>query len=110
MSATRPGPGRDPTSGQAEIQVRGHLDAPSDWFEGLTLACQTAGAALIEEPVVAQAAMFGVIQWLRDKALPLISLVHIDPSAPTSYRREPEHRHRCDHHIISPKGASHDDH
>lgn len=87
MSATRPTPDGLIRRGRVEIRVRGHLEARwSDWLEELTLTRQNDGTTLIEGPVVDQAALFGVIDRLRDMALPLISIVHIDPSAPTHHR------------------------
>jgi hypothetical protein len=82
MSTTRQISGRDPGPGRVEILVRGHLEARwSDWLDGLTLTRRPDGTTLIEGPVVDQAALFGVIDRLRDMALPLISVVHRDRPA-----------------------------
>lgn len=102
MSTTRETPGRHPGPGRVEILVRGHLEARwSDWLDGLTLTRQPDGTTLIEGPVVDQAALFGVIDRLRDMALPLISVVHRDrpaghqdalghsPAAPTTPPTKP---------------------
>jgi hypothetical protein len=70
--------------GLVEIRVRGHLDSRwSDWFDQLTISTQDDGTTLIHGPVVDQAALFGVLQRLRDLALPLISVVHSDPRVAT---------------------------
>ena len=84
MSNTEP-PGDQHPFGSVEIRVRGHLDARwSERLEGLTLSRQHDGTTLIAGPVVDQAALFGVINQLRDLALPLISVTHREPDAPTS--------------------------
>ena len=86
MSAA-PTHGKDPKADRVEIRVRGHLDPRwSDWLDGLTLTHENDGTTLIEGPVVDQAALFGIIDRLRDLALPLISVLHPDtpvPSTPT---------------------------
>jgi hypothetical protein len=84
MSNAEP-PGETNPFGSVEIRVRGHLDARwSERLEGLTLSRQHDGTTLIAGPVVDQAALFGVINQLRDLALPLISVTHREPNAPTS--------------------------
>ena len=75
--------GDDPKSGWVEIRVQGHLEPRwSEWLEGLTLACKDDGTTVIEGTVVDQAALFGVIDRLRDMAVPLISVTHAGASAP----------------------------
>lgn len=93
MSAAQPTPGEDPKWGRVEIRVRGHLEPRwSDWLDGLTLTREDDGTTLIEGPVVDQAALFGIIHRLRDMALPLISILHLDPSEPY-----PPTHHTTDH-------------
>lgn len=90
-------PHADAAPGRVEIRVKGHLDARwSDWFDRLTISTQGDGTTLIHGPVTDQAALFGVLQRLQDLALPLISVVHVDPNDPstpstssTSSRRQP---------------------
>lgn len=83
MSDALPTHGEDPTWGRVEIRVRGHLEPRwSDWLDGLTLTREDDGTTLIEGPVVDQAALFGIIHRLRDLALPLISIMHLDPFDP----------------------------
>jgi hypothetical protein len=90
MSTTRTTSRRDPAPGRVEILVRGHLEARwSDWLDGLTLTRRPDGTTLIEGPVVDQAALFGVLDRLRDMALPLISVVHRDRT--TGHPNAPEH-------------------
>ena len=80
MSSARASGGAHPSWGRVEIRVKGHLEPRwSDWLDGLTLACEDDGTTFIEGPVVDQSALFGIIDRLRDLALPLISVLHIDP-------------------------------
>jgi hypothetical protein len=84
-----PSPGRPTTtSGRVEIRVRGRLEPRwSTWFDGLDVTPHDDGTTVIHGPVVDQAALFGVLQRLRDVALPLISVVHVDagmPDAPST--------------------------
>ena len=108
MSATPRTPGGHPTWGRVEIRVKGHLEPRwSDWLDGLTLTCDADGTTLIEGPVIDQAALFGVIDRLRDLALPLISIRHVEPYAAlrttTTHRPSPtQDPHRPG------QGASHD--
>ena len=91
----------DATWGRVEIRVRGHLEARwSDWLEGLTLTRQSDGTTVIEGPVVDQAALFGVISRLRDLALPLISIVHLDPV--TATHATADHPPTATHSTINP--------
>jgi hypothetical protein len=61
-----------------EIRVKGRL-APrwSAWFDGLTIDADADGTTVIRGPVVDQAALHGLLQKLRDVAIPLLSLTEI---------------------------------
>lgn len=81
MSGPQSTEGEQPSWGRVEIRVKGHLEPRwRDWLDGLTLTCEAGGTTLIEGRVVDQSALFGIIQRLRDLALPLISILHIDPA------------------------------
>jgi hypothetical protein len=79
-----------PSSGPAavpqyEVRVQGHLGARwSAWFDGLSLTPEDGGTTVIRGPVVDQAALHGLLQKLRDLAIPLISLTPLTPLAPLS--------------------------
>ncbi|MCW2795575.1 hypothetical protein [Nocardioides sp.] len=61
---------------QVVIRVQGHLDPRwSAWFDGLTVTTESDGTTLIHGPVQDQAALFGLLQKLRDVGLPLLSVV-----------------------------------
>lgn len=81
MSHRQPS-GAEQEPGRVEIRVRGHLGPHwSARLNGLALTTQDDGTTLIHGTVVDQAALFGVLQQLRDMAVPLLSLVHADPAA-----------------------------
>ena len=67
---------------RVEIRVRGRLEPRwSAWFDGLDVAPDPDGTTVIQGPVVDQASLFGVLQKVRDLALPLVS-VRLDPDEP----------------------------
>jgi hypothetical protein len=74
-----------------EIRLQGHLASRwSDWFDGLTLTCESDGTTLLQGLVVDQAALHGLLQKVRDTGLPLISVTPVvaDPGTePTHPRR-----------------------
>ena len=73
-------PGATHRCGRVEIRIKGQLPQRwRAWFDDLTITTQDDGTTLIHGPVVDQAALFGHLQRLRDLALPLISVVHVDP-------------------------------
>lgn len=88
MKAT-PTDGGQVNLGRVEIRIRGHLEPRwSNWLDGLTITREDHGTTLLEGPVVDQAALFGIIARLRDMALPLISILHVDPPVPSSPTHE----------------------
>ena len=63
------------------IRVKGHLDPIwSAWFDGLTIANEPDGNAVLAGPIVDQAALHGVLIKVRDLGLTLlgVSLVAAD--------------------------------
>jgi hypothetical protein len=71
--------------GRVEIRVKGHLGARwGAWFDRLTISPQEDGTTVLHGPVADQAALFGVLQGLRDLALPLISVIYVDPDIPSA--------------------------
>jgi hypothetical protein len=74
--------------GLYEIRVKGHLDSRwGVWFDGMGLTHQSNGTTLIHGPVVDQAALYGLLQKMRDVGLPLVSVRQVDsdqPDVPTT--------------------------
>lgn len=63
-----------------EIRIRGHLAAHwQPWFEGFTLENLPNGDALLTGPVADQAALYGILNRLRDLGVTLIALRAIEP-------------------------------
>jgi hypothetical protein len=57
------------------IRVRGHLDGSwSEWFDGLTIANRANGETVLSGEIIDQAALFGVLNKVRDLGLPLLAL------------------------------------
>jgi hypothetical protein len=57
------------------IRVRGRLDARwNAWFDGMTVSPDGDGTTTISGPVADQAALYGLLQRVRDLGLPLLSV------------------------------------
>lgn len=66
-----------------QIRIKGHLDSQwKDWFEGLTLTMEDNGDTLLTGPVVDQAALHGLLKKVRDLAIPLLSVIHVESGLP----------------------------
>jgi hypothetical protein len=84
MSATHSST-RDPDEvGLHEIRIQGHLDTHwTDWLEGLTFTHEADGTTTLRGPLEDQAALHGVLNKIRDLALPIVSVRRMNrPSAP----------------------------
>jgi len=63
-----------------QIRVRGTLDSHwSGWFAGLAITPEADGNTLLEGPLADQAALYGVINRLRDLGLTLLGVVQLTP-------------------------------
>jgi hypothetical protein len=61
-----------------EIRVQGHLDERwVDWREGLTFTHESDGTTTLSGPLMDQAALLGVLNKIRDLALPILSVRQI---------------------------------
>jgi hypothetical protein len=70
-----------------EIRLAGHLDQRwAEWFDGLTLTHQHDGTTVVHGPVADQTALHGLLQKVRDLALPLVSVKHVEPPLPDPQR------------------------
>jgi len=68
-----------------EIRLQGHLDGRwAAWFDGLTLSTADDGSTALRGAVTDQAALYGVLQKVRDLGLPLLSVTPLGPDGPTS--------------------------
>jgi hypothetical protein len=62
------------TTAVFEIRVKGILNEQwSDWFSGLTLACEPDGTMVLTGPLPDQAALFGVLNRLNNLNLAILS-------------------------------------
>jgi hypothetical protein len=58
-----------------EIRVQGHLDAHwADWLEGMTFTHESDGTTTLTGPLADQSALHGVLNQIRDLALPIVSV------------------------------------
>jgi hypothetical protein len=81
MSEIPTGPHHNP--GRYEIRLKGHLDSRwTAWFDGLSLINESDGTTVIHGPVADQAALYGLLQKVRDLGLPLISVTQVQPGQP----------------------------
>jgi hypothetical protein len=63
-----------------EIRVRGQLDSTwSTWLGGLDLRCTDDGQTIASGPVPDQAALFGLLERIRDMGLELLSVLRLEP-------------------------------
>ena len=68
-----------------EIRVQDHLDERwTDWLEGLTFTHDSDGTTTLMGPVADQAALHGVLNKIRDLALPIVSVRRVDHSRTTT--------------------------
>jgi hypothetical protein len=71
--------------GLHEIRIQGHLDVHwTDWLEGLTLTQESDGTTTLRGPLKDQAALHGVLNKIRDLALPIVSVCRVSRPATTT--------------------------
>lgn len=64
-----------------EIRLQGHLRHQwTEWFGEVSITLEENGNTLLTCVVVDQAALHGLLRKIRDLALPLISVVRVDPN------------------------------
>jgi hypothetical protein len=64
-----------------QIRVKGHLSSQwADWFGGLEIKNLPGGAAVLFGTLPDQAALYGILNRMRDLGLELISLNCFEPS------------------------------
>jgi hypothetical protein len=73
----------DDTPARYCIQVRGALDPRwSGWFDELAISHDDDGNTLLAGPVSDQAALYGLINRLRDLGMTLLAVVRLPPPVP----------------------------
>jgi hypothetical protein len=81
MSATDASAEDHHEPGRYEIRLKGHLDARwATSFDGLSLTLNSDGTTILAGPVVDQAALYGLLRKVRDLALPLLSVMEVEPN------------------------------
>ena len=79
MSATDSSTGHRDEVRLHEIRIQGHLDERwTDWLEGLTFTHESDGTTALAGPLADQAALHGVLNKIRDLALPIVSVRRVD--------------------------------
>ncbi len=69
----------DHEPGLYETRLKGHRDARwATSFDGLSL--NSDGTTILAGPVVDQAALYGLLRKVRDLALPLLSVMEVEPN------------------------------
>ena len=67
--------------GRYELRLKGHLDVRwAERFEGLSFTHARDGTTILAGPVVDQAALYGLLRTVRDLALPLVSVIQVQPN------------------------------
>ena len=70
-----------------EIRVQGHLDQRwTDWLDGMTVSHHRDGTTTLTGPLADQAALHGVLNRIRDLALPIVSVRRISPDGERAIR------------------------
>ncbi len=65
-----------------QISVRGTLDPRwSAWFDHLVITHNAEGNTLLEGPVIDQAALYGLLNRLRDLGLTLLAVARLPPAS-----------------------------
>jgi hypothetical protein len=66
-----------------QITIKGHLDSHwASWFDGMTIANEPAGTAVLTGRITDQAALHGLLAKIRDLGLPLVAVQPIAPDSP----------------------------
>ncbi len=81
-----------------EIRLQGHLDARSaERFAGMVVKLLAGGETQLVGPVADQAALYGILDRIRDMGVPLLAVHRLTPSGAgdvddTPASGEPQHR------------------
>ena len=84
MRATQRSTDEHHEPGRYEIRLKGHLDVRwATAFDGLSFTHASDGTTILAGPVVDQAALYGLLRQVRDLALPLVSVMEVEPGQAT---------------------------
>jgi hypothetical protein len=62
-----------------EIRVQGHLDQHwSEWFDGLSINYDDEDNTVLRGPLTDEAALYGVLNRIRDLTLPLLAVNRVE--------------------------------
>ena len=90
MSDRQGSPVERPEAGRYEIRLAGHLDARwAALFDGLALRHEVDGTTVLSGEVADQAALHGLLQRVRDLAIPLVAVTRNESDLPEAPAREP---------------------
>jgi hypothetical protein len=68
-----------PKNDYYEIRVKGHLEPGwTDWFDGLTASVTDSGETILYGPFLDQSALHGLIAYLHNRELLLISIKRVE--------------------------------
>lgn len=82
--------GADHGPGLYEIRLKGHLQSRwARWFDDMTVTNHDDGTTVVCGAVVDQAAMHGLLNKVRDIALPLVSVVRVPADESSAAPAEP---------------------
>ena len=62
----------------------------AEWLEGSRFTDESVGTTILNDPVVEQAALHGLLQKVRDVGLPLVSVIRVEPAQPGVPTVEPQ--------------------
>ena len=63
------------------IRVKGQVGPEwSEWFDGMTITCDETNETILSGQVLDQAALYGILNKIRDLGLPLLSIMRESPS------------------------------
>lgn len=70
-----------------EVRVKGHLDSRRlCHLDGWTVMHQPDGESLLSGPIPDQAALYGLLNWLRDLGVPLLSVMCLEDEISINHR------------------------
>lgn len=70
-----------------QFRLKGHLDKSwAEWLNDMSIVQQPDGTTLITGQIADQAALFGLLNRLRDLGMPLLSVNNLEPDNRATHR------------------------